>query len=222
MLPRRWRRLERQSSARFVARCGIVSGLLESVFALWVLRLWYMGFFGQFGSAYAKSVLAGGKLLTIAPEVVGEAGFAVLAANPITWVLMYFVLEGLVRLAAAGAAGDSFGVLPLCGLDYMVRRLAPGGRREEPILVVDQVLPGDAGCEFKIASCRKRAGWVYPFTIRYRGGFYQIAGTESSKSASRPHIYSFRRLPPGEVARGLREYHPEDVLNEALRNTLAK
>lgn len=218
-LPERWRRIGRRSSQQFMARCGIASGLAESIFALWLLRAWYVAVFGAFTDAYVRSFVAAGKNSRIAPEIAGGAGFAVLAANPITWIILYFVLEGAVRATAAAAVGDVFGVLPLCAIDFVFRRAVRKPDPTELPLVADEVLPGDASCEFKIASCRRRPEWVFPFTIRYRGGFFQVNGSQSLSSGPRPHVYSFRRLPPGENARGLREYHPEDVLAPVVRGS---
>jgi hypothetical protein len=33
----------------------------------------------------------------------------------------------------------------------------------------------------------------------------------------RPYVYSLRRLPMGEIARGLKEYDPRDVLTPVFR-----
>jgi hypothetical protein len=218
-LPKRWRHFGRRSSEQFMARCGIASGVLESVLAMGLLRLWYVAFFGSFADAYARSV-AEGKDLRVTPEAAGAAGFAVLAANPVTWIILYFLLEGAVRATAAIATGDVFGVLPLSMIDRLIRKAARRSAPAELPLIVDEVLPGDASCDFKIASCRRRSEWTFPFALRYRGGFFQVNGSQCLGSGPRPYIYSFRRLPPGENARGLRAYHPEDVLTEIVRGYL--
>jgi len=216
-LPEKWRSFGRRSSQQFMGRCGIASGLIEAVLALWLLRLWYLAFFGAFTGAYVRSFVAGGKSLQVAPEIAGGAGFAVLAVNPITWIILYFVLEGMVRATAAAATGDVFGVLPVCAMAFVIRRAVPKAEGDELPLVADEVLPGDGSCEFKIASCRKRPDWTFPFTIRYRGGFFQVNDSQFVSSGPRPHTYSFRRLREGENARGLRDYHPEDVLTQTVR-----
>jgi hypothetical protein len=219
-LPKRWRYVDHHSSARFMARCAIVSGVIESIAALLVLRFWYMKFFGLLGSAYAHAALDSADenpITKIAPEVVGGAGFLVFAASPLTWLILYFAVEGILRLAAAVVTGEVCGILPLCAVDFAHHLATRGRSKEELPLVRDEVLPGDAACDLKIASCRKRPDWKYPFTIRYERAFFQVVAEHFANAGPRPYIYSLRRLPPGEVARGLREYHPDDVLVPVAR-----
>lgn len=219
-LPKRWRHVDHHGSERFMARCAIVSGALESLAAILVLRFWYMKFFGFFGSAYAHAALdspAETPITKIAPEVIGSAGFIVFVANPLTWLIVYFFCEGILRMTAAVVTGESCGILPLCAVDF-THYLATRGRSRAALpLVRDEILPGGPGCDIRIASCRKRPDWKYPFTIRYEGAYFQVVAEQSANVGPRPHVYSFRRLPPGEVARGLRDYHPDDVLVPAQR-----
>jgi len=214
-LPKRWRYIDHQSSERFMARCAMVSGGLESIVALLILRFWFMAFFGLLGAAYAHVALdspAENPITKVAPEVVGGAGFIVFAANPLTWLILYFFVEGILRLAAAVVTGEVCGILPLCAVD-LAHHLATRGRSKQELpLVRDEILPGDRGCDLKIASCRKRSDWKFPFTIRFESAFFQVVAEHFANAGPRPYIYSLRRLPPGEVARGLREYHPDDVL----------
>lgn len=219
-LPKRWRYVEHHGSARFMARCAMVSGFLEFIIALLVMRFWYVKFFGFLGSAYAHAALDSSDenpVTKIAPEAVGGAGFLVFVASPITWLIFYFVVEGVLRLAAAVVAGEVCGILPLCAIDFAYNFAARRRPQQQLPLVRDEVLPGDGACNLKIASCRKRPDWKYPFTIRYEGAFFQVVAEHFGKVGPRPYVYSLRRLPPGEVARGLREYHPDDVLVPAAR-----
>jgi hypothetical protein len=211
-LPRRWRRTLRHGSETFVARCAIVSGLLESVVALGVLRAMYLAFFSSIESAYIRSLYLPGHNTIAAPEFVGEAGFLAFALNPVTWVPLYLFVEGVLRSAAAAVSGEVYGVLPLFAVDCVHRLIARRRRAPALPLVCDEVLPGDGACEFRIASCRKRTDWNYPFTMRFRGGFFQVTAEDNIGVGARPYVYSFRRLPPGAPARGLRDYSPDDVL----------
>lgn len=219
-LPKRWRYVEHHGSARFMARCAMLSGVLESLLALSVLRYWYMRFFDVIGTAYGNVVTNSkdeSPVTKIAPEFIGGAGFFVVAWHPITWVILYFFVEGILRMAAAVITGETYGVLPLWAADFIYRRALRRHPGPELPLVSDEVLPGDATCDLKVASCRKRPGWEYPFTIRYQQAFFQVTAAQIGKSGPRPYMYFLRRLPPGEIARGLRDYHPDDVLRPIAR-----
>lgn len=212
LLPRRWRRIDRHGSETFVARCAIVSGLVESVVALGVLRAMYLAFFNSIESANVRSLYLPGHNTIAAPELLGEAGFFAFALNPVTWVPFYLLVEGILRSAAAAVSGEVYGVVPLFAVDYIHRLIARRRRVPDLPLVCDEVLLGDDACEFRIASCRKRTDWNYPFTMRFRGSFFQVTGEENIGAGARPYVYSFQRLPPGAPARGLREYSPDDIL----------
>ena len=214
-LPKRWRYVEHHCSESFMARCTMLSGLVESFVALIVLRLWYMRVLGLLSDAYARSVLDDARNLMVAPEVFGGAGLLVFASNPITWLILYFGLEGILRMTTAVVSGEAYGILPFYILDFVYRIALRSRRAKKKLaLVRDEVLPGNDTCDIRIAACRKRPHWKYPFTIRYAGAFFQVIATESTLVGARPHIYSLRRLPPGEIARGLRDYDPDDVLYE--------
>jgi hypothetical protein len=217
-LPKRWRYLDHHGSASFMARCTMFSGLIESFVALLVLRIWYVNVLGMLSDAYAKSVLDDARNLTVVPEVFGGAGFIVFASNPITWLILYFGLEGILRMTTAVVSGECYGILPFYVLDFVYTGVLRLRRpRQELTLVRDEILRGDDACDLKIASCRKRPDWKYPFAIRYGGAYFQVIALESTLLGARPYIYALRRLPPGEIARGLRDYDPDDVLYEVPR-----
>lgn len=214
VLPKRWRFVKNYASEQLMARCTMISGLVESVVALLVLRYWYVTVLTWILSAYAEKALSkqqGWAAYTPA-EFVGGAGFMIFAGNPITWIILYFGAEGILRLAAAVITGEAFGTLPLCAIDAGIRLATRRRKTSDLPLVSDEILPGDASSDLRIASCQKRTEWKYPFTIRYERAFFQVVGVDSCEKGPRPYVYLFRRLPPGEVARGLRDYHPDDVL----------
>jgi hypothetical protein len=132
--------------------------------------------------------------------------------NPLTWLISYFSLEGAARSVAALTTGEVYGTLPLWAVDFAMRRMHR--HRSEPPLVADEITAGDGSCDMKIASCRPKLAWKYPFTIRYAGAYFQVVASADLGAGPRPHVYSLRRLPPGEIARGLQDYRPEDVLSE--------
>jgi hypothetical protein len=219
LLPKRWQPDDYQISARFMARCAMVSAFLESAVALVVLRWWYLTVVTALNNAYAEKALSidPGPLAHIAPELVGGTGFTLIAGNPITWFLFYFAVEGLLRFTVAGVTGESFGTLPLGALEFAFHRTMRGRAGRELPLVPDEVLPGDKSSHLRIASCRKRPEWKYPYAIRYDRIVFQFIAVRTSQSGPRPYVYALRRLPPGEAASGLRDYQPEDVIWQEAR-----
>lgn len=210
LLPRRWRERVFQSTPSRMARAATISGIVESVLALFAIAVWYSIYVAMAANTVTHSS-------TVVPDEytnrVGMFGYIWFSLNPITWIVLYFGLEGVARSLAALTSGEVYGTLPLCTADYLVRRVKKHAAKLELPVVADEIIPGDATCDMKIASCRNKPDWEYPFTIRYAGAYFQVIANMHLAAGSRPHVYSLRRLPAGEVARGLKEYDPEDILD---------
>lgn len=133
-------------------------------------------------------------------------------SRTVTSFAAYFCAEGIVRLYAAISSGEGLGSFPLIGIADLLRIAKRSAARPLLPLVRDEVLPGHGSCDLKIATCRKQSEWRYPYTIRYAEAYFQVIGHIETPAGPRPYVYSLRRLPPGEIARGLKEYSPEDIL----------
>jgi hypothetical protein len=177
-----------------------------------LLIWWYSYFVTSFAQVLAQTA-APGPVPEGREGLVGLAGFAM---NPLTWVVFYIGFEGLVRAAGTLAGGEARGTIFLAAPYYFYKKAVK--RREEPELplVRDEITPGDATCDIRIASSRAKAEWKYPFTIRYGGGYFQVVGMTKLAAGPRPFMYSLRRLPAGEIARGLYEYNPDDGLEAPM------
>lgn len=208
LLPRRWREdlVATRGNVSLVPG-AIISGVAEAILGLAALIAWYSIFVTMAAQAVATSSGPGA-----GNSRIGMYAYVLFWLNPITWVVAYFGLEGTIRAVCAISTDQVYGVLPLVLIERIVRALKPA--KQEPPLVADEVLPGGSGCDMKIACCRSRSEWAYPFTIRYGGAFFQVVASTRLGAGVRPYIYSLRRLPPGEVARGLKDYDPEDILRE--------
>lgn len=207
LLPRRWRERVFRSTPNRVARAAMLSGIAQALLAVAGLVVWYSLYVGYFAEALkSRGAPVEGS------RAAGLLGYVWFWFNPVTWVIGYFGLEGLVRSTAALTTGEVYGTLPLAVVEYVYRlatrpRLAP-----ELPLVADEIMRGDATCDLKIASCRARPDWKYPFTLRYAGAYFQVVADIHLGAGPRPYVYSLRRLPPGEIARGLKDYTPDDIL----------
>ncbi len=214
LLPRRWRGRIFPSAPEQLARTAILSGILETVLALAGLVVWYSIYVTLASHVAAHSTAP---VPDAAAPRIGMFAYIWFWLNPITWLVAYFVLEGVVRYLAALATGEVYGMLAFYVVDSAWRHLRQPARRPEPPLVADELTRGDAACDLKIASCRSKPDWKYPFAIRYAGSYFQVIAGVDLGVGPRPHVYSLRRLPPGEVARGLKEYQPDDILNRVPR-----
>lgn len=129
-----------------------------------------------------------------------------LTAVPLT-IVLYFSVEGLVRLAGALAAGELLPTLPL----YLASLLGAGraARRElqsRPKVVPD-VVESAAG-DLMVRSCAAK-DWNQFTTLRYQGVLYELAGEEQGDPA-RPFLYRLRPVPEGKLIRGIRDYSPDE------------
>lgn len=214
LLPRRWRDGIFAISDRVLGRAAVISGILEFLAALFLLRVWYGRFFAMLGEQYTDTVVRM-KTNYIRPSgTIGQAGVLFFITTPLTWLIVFFVAEGLFRTVVALGTGEACGTFPLFIVDWLSRALfsSPGSKQEVVALVADEVSPGDGKCDLRISSCRRKPEWKPPYAIRYGGSFFRIIG-EKRAGGARPFVYTLRRLAPGERASGLREYTPEDVLH---------
>jgi hypothetical protein len=211
-LPLRWRK---DHLSRVQIRWGTAtffSGLLETVVFFPVLIWWYSYFVTSYGQVLSQSPAQG----EVPPGREGLVGLAGFAMNPVTWVVFYIGFEGLVRAAGAMVGGEARGTLFLAVPYYLYEKAARRAAKPELPLVRDEITPGDSTCDIRIASSRAREEWKYPFTIRYGGGYFQVVSMKKLAAGPRPYMYSLRRLPAGEIARGMKEYDPADGLVAAM------
>jgi hypothetical protein len=197
-----------------LVQAAFLSGIAQAVAALMGLAVWFMSYFGSLSDRYATAMDAGQGSM-VGSEFVGGAGLLTFATHPLTWLILYFAIEGVFRVVGALTTGEVVGTLPLYGVDALwrlasLRRGKPGA--QELPLVPDEITPGGETSDIIIATCRKRDGWKYPFTLRYGGAYFQVIDEKFINAGPRPYIYALRRLPIGEVARGLKNYDPRDVL----------
>lgn len=192
MLPHRWRSKIFAAASIQAARAAILSGIFESVLAIAGLVVWYSIYVTLIADSIARSSAA------IPDQSANRIGMFALVwfwFNPITWLIAYSTFEGAVRFLAALVTGEPYGILPLWAVERVCRFLQQ--RNAPPLLplVPDEVSPGDATCDIKIACCRPRPFWKYPFAIRYAGGYFQVIASMDLGAGPRPHVYSLRRLP---------------------------
>jgi hypothetical protein len=141
--------------------------------------------------------------------------------SPLSMLLVYFAVEGAVRLFAALVTDECVGTLPLAVVGWIFER---GGRakrdRQLGPRVVDEVQPCHGiSYDLVIASCRAKPGWDRLVTIEYQDKLYELFDQKKG-FPPRPYIYQLREHPNGKVVRGLHHYSPDEALTEKERLAL--
>lgn len=218
-LPAAWRRKLGLVDAGDLRTPALVSGILQIATCAALIALRY--------PAFVRSTMAGQSMERAqlgAMEKGGETavmgfGLVLLVAylvHPITLVLDYFCLEGVVRAMAAFITGEAVPTLPLVGAAWAL------GRSQEAAAekalgprIVDLVQPGDGSLyHLLIASCRPKQGWDHLMTVSYQEKLYEVTHHEEGVPPRR-FLYHLRNKPEGKVVRGLYHYDPAEVLRVA-------
>jgi hypothetical protein len=133
---------------------------------------------------------------------------------PLTLILLYFAIEGAVRIFSVVASDVLLPSMPLqifaWAHDYAAGRFqeAKMGTR-----VADAVGPGVAGkYDLKIESCRPKQ-WNRLITIRYDDRMYELLSEETGQ-APRRFVYLLRLKPEHKIVRGLHVYDPEEPVRK--------
>lgn len=231
-LPQRWREA-------FSVRPGfpwrysvIVSGLLEFALALLALVYWYSFSVTHWAQDAVYAAIQNGA--EINPNAIGFAGLAIMFLHPLTWLILYFGVEGMVRLCAA-FTDTVLGLFPLYLAEKAYFRFAPGkdsaaknsaGSRhifssiiqavQEKIIIArlpelpDELFftRDEIGEILYIRSCRPKLDWNPPQIIVHDGQYYRLESSSRSK-APRPFTYTLRKLPAGVPGRSALKYSPE-------------
>jgi hypothetical protein len=233
ILPRRWREsLPLQESVHWKPAIAL-SGILESVIALIALIYWYSYSVTHWAQDTVFSAMQNGA--EIDPKTIGFAALAVMFLHPLTWIIVYCGVEGVVRLCAA-FTDTTLGVLPLFLADKMYLQvvrgrnplvigtdnfsqshLASGIRavREKALTASLPLIPDelrftkDAAEELlEIRACRPKPDWTPPRIMRHEDRYYRLQSF-STGAAPRPFLYILRRLSAGVPGRAVLVYSPE-------------
>jgi hypothetical protein len=189
-----------------------------------------------------RAVSAGlvGKLgENVTVQEVGGVALTVWATHPLTWLLGYCMLEGVVRFCAAAFGEETLGTFPLALID---RIFFQPFRRHNPasVLATESAASNarslaDAVCErmllargteqqdelrfrnegadelLEIRASRRKQDWIPPRVVRYADAYYRLEAS-AMKSGPRPFLYTLRRLPAGVPGRSVLIYSPADAL----------
>jgi hypothetical protein len=236
LMPRRWRKALPFHDAVHWYSASIVSGVLESVVATGALVVWYSYCVSTWVSRLMDNALRNAGPIEINEHEVGFAALLVVATNPVTWFIAYFVVEGMARLCAA-FTDTVLGTLPLYLFDKAYCKMR-GIQEAQPLgapvfaqshaasymeSVRDKIMAGqlpalpdelhfatdDSSEILEIHASHAKPEWDPPRIVRFEDRYYRLE--DSSRSAApRPFVYRLKRLPRGVPGRTVIIYAPCD------------
>jgi hypothetical protein len=232
LLPKRWRESLVSKESLNCRAAVILSGLLEFTVALAAMVIWYS--YSVTGWAEKAVYSAAEHGAHIEPGTEGFAAFAIMWLHPLTWLIAYFGVEGMVRLCAA-FTDTVLGLLFLFLLDKAFVWLSPQtgelsyglqfsqshvvsavtAVRQKLLQAKLPIVPDElcsssnaSGELLEIRSCRAIPGWTPPRVICYEGSYYRLEAF-SQHTAPRPFVYTLRKLSAGVLGRTVLSYSPE-------------
>jgi hypothetical protein len=216
LLPEPWRADLPHADTINWREAAVASGAVQIIISLYLYIVWFIHSAGSWAHAAVTATAKAHPEMSIGAGTIGSLVFTLIFLHPLTWILLYFAYEGMVRVWNARARAPARGTLPLRLIDRTIRYAKSGTWSDSPKLVCDEVSRTTGPDALRIASCRAKENWKYPLTIRHQEGFFQVMGEERGPSFSaRPYIYLLRRLPANEIIKGLEPYDPASVLTEA-------
>jgi len=228
LLPRRWRAGLRLNEAIPWVRATALSGFVESLLAFLGLVDWYSHSVTPWAANALDSALRNGPERAIPGQAIGFSALVLWVIHPLTWLIGFFVIEGLVRLLAAAFTEQTFGTLPLAFADWCYGKATgrptegdalhtPSGQEQlqsivstvkEKIIaarlpeIADQLVELSEGDEafLEIHSSRTKAEWIPPKTLRIGDAYFRLEQLAQG-NAPRPFIFRLRRVAAGAPGR---------------------
>ncbi len=240
ILPRRWRNALRLNEAVPWEPATVLSGFVESLLALILLLYWYSRSVTTWAANALDSALRGGPESAVPGQAIGFSALVLWILHPLTWLIAYFILEGLVRLLAAAFTDQIFGTFPLAFIDWCYGKAtrrppegdslhSPGTRAQlqsvfstlkEKIIVsrlpeledelVESTRAGESFVE--IHASRPKPEWVPPRVVRIGDAYFRLEQLSQGKSP-RPFVFALRRLAAGVPGRSVILYQAPRTLN---------
>lgn len=238
LLPKQWRELLPFANNVRWERAAVVSGLVESLCAIVALGYWYLYAMTLWVDRSVSQALEGKLGANPTVQEIAAVALTVWMMHPLTLLLGYCVLEGMLRLCAASFSEQSLGILPLAMIDWIAIRpfrrnpasaMAVGSvavnARSLADAVRERVLVARGGEDqdelsfrkeggdelLEIRASRRKQDWIPPRVVRCDDAYYRLEAS-AMKAGPRPFFYSLRRLSAGVPGRSVLIYSRADAL----------
>jgi hypothetical protein len=218
LLPKQYRNLWSGSATADFRQATILSGAVQGLGCLVLYIVRYFYFFEYRVGTIAKAAIKKGVEEALgSPAAQYGAGFTTTVEyffSPLSVLLAYFAMEGVVRLFAAVITEETTGTLPLYVVAWVVGRVqAWRADRALGIPMEDEVHRFvRLDYDLAIASSRPKK-WDRMLTIEFEEKNYELYDQKLGP-APRPYIYLLKQISPGWVIRGLHHYRPDENLLE--------
>jgi len=239
LLPGRWRASLPSALQVDWQKAAIVSGSAEIVAALIAMMHWYSYSIMKWVDNAAGAALDGKMGPEVTTHEIAGAAYFVWILHPVTWGIIYFGVEGLLRLVGAAITDSVSGTLPLVLVDELFRvvfrrrergaasngGMSSAGMASPVMAIRDRVLTAalpqvpdelsfvenSAGEFLQIRACRLKEDWIPPRIVRYDNAYYRLE-SQTRGSAPRPFVYVLLKLSSGVPSRTVLQYQPAGIL----------
>jgi hypothetical protein len=239
LTPGRWRAALRLNAAIPWVPATVLSGFLQSVLAFFALVDWYSHSVTTWAANAFDSALRNGPERAVPGQAIGFSALVLWVIHPLTWLIGFFVIEGLLRLLAAAFTEQIFATAPLAFADWCYGKVTgrplegdalytPSVRAQfrsivsavkEKIIVArlpeiadelsEQSEDGEAFLE--IHSSRAKAEWIPPRTVRIGDAYFRLEQLRQGH-APRPFVFRLRRMAAGAPGRTVIVYEsPREI-----------
>ena len=236
LLPARWRNALPFAGHVQWSRAAALSGVLQVAAAILALAYWYQYIMFPIVDRGVDLALKGKLGDGVTDQQIAGAAYTVFLFHPLTWVLVYFAIEGAVRLCGAAFTETVFGTLPLGLIDRMLSLATnraeakpefPDQRnaqsfasavRERTLLSRLKQVPDELHYAtdqtqelLEIRASRRKDDWLAPKVVRVDDLYYRLE-QNSVEDGPRPFRYRLRRLERGVPGRNVLLYKTDDAL----------
>jgi len=218
LLPEQYRRWWSGAASADLRGATILSGAVQAIGCVGLYIFRYIYFLEYRVGTIGKAAINKG-----VDEMLGnlfvQAGMGTTSMveyvfSPLSMLLVYFALEGALRLLGAVVAEETTGTLPLYLAGWVIGRVQ--ARRADRALGVpmEDEVHRFVGIDYDlgIASSRPKK-WDRLLTVEFEGKHYELYDQKRGP-APRPYIYLLKEIPRSRVIRGLHHYRPDENLPE--------
>jgi hypothetical protein len=196
------RRQRRPGSQLTVLRSATWGGLAQFLLAALFLLMRLKGHFAL-------------RAQQLGPRIAGsnETGQAIISAivlldfliHPLSLLLLYMAIEGLVRFAGGLITGEIVPNLLVSLYFKTADSLSRSSARRRSLSLVPDIAERLADGRIRISSANRKEGWNSSVTIGIGGQWFEVE-SEGRGAPPLSFVYILRPASPGKVLRGYQEY----------------
>jgi multisubunit Na+/H+ antiporter MnhF subunit len=151
----------------------------------------------------------------------GEAVITVLVVleflfHPLSFLLLYVVLEGVVRFIGSIVTAEIVPSLFVFVFFKISDTALQSIRRRRIGPPVADTLERLTDGRIRISSAEPKSGWNSSITLGIDGQWFEVEREEHAQPP-RPYVYILRPAPPGKILRGYQEYHASPLENVGMK-----